>query len=58
MKTTLNQEDYEYVMVWKHDNQTIQLPSPTPPKKNQKRSITLRVVAEILYRVSLLYSYF
>ena len=47
MKTNLVEEDFEYVLVWIHNDETTQLPSP-PPTTIKKKGFALRILAAIL----------
>ena len=47
MKQELSEKDYEYVMVWVHNDEATQLPSP-PSTILKKKGFALRVIAKIL----------
>jgi hypothetical protein len=46
-KKTLAAEDFEYVIVWTHNGQATQLPSP--PDIIKKEGLTLRIIKKILF---------
>jgi hypothetical protein len=45
-KKTLAADDFEYVIVWTHNGQATQLPSP--PDIIKKEGLTLRIIKKIL----------
>ena len=47
-RTTLTPADFDYVIVWKHDGQTTQLPAPSSPRI-KKKSLALRIIQKIFF---------